>query len=73
MHLVFLLEEQSAKDFLDQFLPRWIPDDVGFTTVPHEWKNDLERSIPRNLRAWRTPDTFFVILRDKYLGDCTNI
>lgn len=73
MHLVFLLEELSAKIFLDQFLPRWLPDDVGFTTVPHEGKNDLEKSIPRKLRAWKTPDTYFVILRDKDSGDCTII
>lgn len=70
MHLVFLLEELSAKKFLDQFLPRWLPGDVSFDTLPHEGKSDLEKSIPRKLRAWKTPNTYFVILRDKDSGDC---
>jgi hypothetical protein len=55
--LVFLLEERSMQAFLAGFLPRILPDGVGFQLVPHEGKTDLERSIPRKLRGWRTPET----------------
>ena len=46
MKLVFLLEEQSMKTFLDGILPRILPPDVTFITVPHEGKTDLQKSIP---------------------------
>ncbi|MAT83559.1 MAG: hypothetical protein CMQ43_13440 [Gammaproteobacteria bacterium] len=73
MHLVFLLEEQSAKQFLDLFLPRILPDEATFLTVPHQGKSELQKSIPRKLRAWRTPDTKFVILHDQDSADCTEL
>ena len=60
------------KAFLEQLLPRVLPD-VEVRLVPHEGKSDLERSIPRKLRAWRTPDTRFVVVRDQDSGDCKAI
>ena len=67
--LVFLLEEQSMKVLLDNLLPRCFPD-LKFLCVPHEGREDLERSIPRKLRAWKTPGDRFVILRDTDSEDC---
>ena len=67
--LVFLLEEQSMKVLLDNLLPRCFPD-LKFLCVPHEGREDLERSIPRKLRAWKTPGNRFVILRDTDSEDC---
>ena len=52
MTLVFLLEERSMKEFLDILLPKILPENVGFRTIPHEGKSDLEKSIKTKLKAW---------------------
>jgi hypothetical protein len=67
--LVFLLEEYSMKILLDGLLPRLMPG-VEFLCVPHEGKQDLEKSIPRKLRAWREPGVRFVVVRDNDGADC---
>jgi hypothetical protein len=66
---VFLLEERSMQVLLDGLLPRLFPGLI-FQCVPHEGKQDLEKSIPRKLRAWRTPGVRFVLLQDNDRGDC---
>ncbi|MDR1888276.1 MAG: DUF4276 family protein [Zoogloeaceae bacterium] len=71
--IVFLLEEPSMKVLLDGFLPRLFPGWVEtqhFLCVKHEGKSDLDRSIPRKLKAWRYPDDIFVIVRDNDNADC---
>lgn len=73
MMLVFMLEEPSMKAFLTGLLPRILPPGVAFKLIPHEGKSDLEKSIPRKLRAWKTPNTRFVIIRDQDSGDCIEI
>ncbi len=67
--LVFLLEEYSMKVLLEALLPRLFPA-LPFLCVPHEGKQDLERSIPQKLQAWREPGVRFVIVRDNDNGDC---
>ena len=67
--VVFLLEESSMKVLLDGLLPRLFPD-LPFLCVPHEGKQDLEKSIPRKLRAWREPGVRFVVVQDKDGSDC---
>ena len=57
------------KTLLDGLLPRLFPG-LNFRCVPHEGKQDLERSVPRKLRAWREPGVRFVVLRDNDGGDC---
>ena len=52
MKLVFLLEERSMQAALEGILPRLIPG-VEFLCIPHEGKQDLEKSIPRKLRGWK--------------------
>ena len=73
MTLVFLLEELSMAAFLEGLLPRLLPEGVEFRLLPHEGKSDLEKSIPRKLRAWRTPNTRFVVVRDQDAADCRAI
>ena len=73
MTLVFLLEEASMKEVLDTILPQILPDSVTFRTIPHSGKSDLEASIPHKLKAWRQPDTKFVIVRDQDSGDCIQV
>lgn len=70
--LVFLLEERSMKTLLEGLLPRLVPG-LPFICVPHEGKQDLEKSIPRKLRAWRESGVRFVILRDNDGADCHDL
>lgn len=67
--IVFMVEERSMKTLLDGLLPRLMPE-MSFICIPHEGKQDLEKSIPRKLRAWREPGVRFVIVRDNDGGDC---
>lgn len=60
------------KVLLDGLLPRLVPG-LPFMCVPHEGKQDLEKSLPRKLRAWRTPGTRFVVIRDNDSGDCRTL
>ena len=61
------------KALLDGLLPRvfpgWKPEE-HFQCVPHEGKTDLDRSIPRKLKAWRVPGDRFVVVRDTDGADC---
>lgn len=71
--LVFLLEERSMQEVLRVVVPTLVPKDVTCRFISHEGKKDLEKSIPRKLRGWRTPGAQFVVLRDKDLGDCKTV
>jgi hypothetical protein len=73
MELVLLLEEPSAKAFLDEFLPRILPPEITFRTIPHNGKSDLQKSLPRKLRGWRNPNARFVVLHDKDSNDCQHL
>jgi len=70
--IVFLLEEYSMKVFLEALLPRCFPD-LGFLCIYHEGKNDLEKSIPRKLRAWQEPGVRFVVIRDNDGANCHEV
>ncbi len=69
MRLVLLVEEPSMKTFLGGLLHRMQPE-MPVLILAHEGKADLERSIPRKLRAWRDPEARFVIIRDQDAADC---
>lgn len=73
MTIVFLLEEKSMKYFLDGILPRILPENVTFLTIPHEGKSDLQKSIPIKLRGWKQGDTKFVIVQDQDANDCRDL
>jgi hypothetical protein len=73
IELVLLLEEPSAKAFLDEFLPRILPSRITFRTISHNGKNDLQKSLPRKLRGWRNPNARFVVLHDKDSNDCQRL
>jgi len=68
--IVFLLEEPSMKEFLELFLPRRFAG-MEFICLKHEGKADLEKSIPRKLKAW--PDARFVVVRDNHGADCKKL
>lgn len=68
--IVFLLEEPSAQDALQGFLPSILPPDVRPEYLVFEGKQDLEKRLVRRIRAWLTPDSVFVVLSDQDSGDC---
>lgn len=70
MRIVFLLEERSTKELLDVLLPRILPPEVSFLTIPHEGKSDLQKSISIKLKAWKESDVYFVIIQDQDSNDC---
>lgn len=67
--LVFLLEERSIKVLLESLLPRLFPA-LEIFCIAHEGKSDLEKSLPRKLKAWNRPDDRFVVIRDSDGKDC---
>lgn len=71
--IVFFLEEPSAKAMLEGILPKFLAEDVTPHYVIFEGKQDLEKRMPKRLRAWLPGDTYFVVLRDQDCGDCTAI
>ena len=70
MNLAFFLEELSAREMLQGFLPRILPSQVAVRYVVFEGKRDLNKNLVRKLRGWRTPNTAFVILQDQDAADC---
>ncbi len=71
-NIVLLLEERSMKEMLKILLPKIVPDDITYKCIHHEGKQNLERSIPRKLKAF-PKQTKFIILRDKDSGDCIQV
>lgn len=69
-HLVFLLEEPSAKDLLQGVLPKLLPQAVVVHYLVFDGKQDLEGQLVRKLRGWRIPHSMFVVLRDQDAADC---
>lgn len=71
--LFFLVEEPSMKEVLDALLPFILPPEVGFKIIKHEGKQDLERSIPRKLKAIQIPGVQFIVVRDQDSADCIQV
>lgn len=60
------------REFLDGLLPRLVPE-LPFVLISHEGKGDLEKSLPKKLRAWRTPGARFVVVRDQDSANCLEV
>lgn len=71
--LVFLLEEPSAQDALEGFLPSILPAGAEVRFLVFEGKQDLEKRMVRTMRAWQQPEARFVVMRDQDSGDCKQI
>ena len=63
--LVFLLEEESAKSFLESFLPRIIDSSISTRLIAFEGKQDLEKQIIKKIRGYINQDARFIIMRDQ--------
>lgn len=57
---------------LEGLFPRLFPE-LPFQCVPHRGKNDLHKSVPRKLKAWREPRVMFVVMRDQDQADCRDV
>lgn len=71
--LVFLLEEESAKNMLEGIVPRLVPEGVHVQYMTFSGKQDLEKQMERKIRLWMEPDSRFIILRDQDSGNCFDI
>ncbi len=77
IRLVVMTEELSMVECLKRILPRLIPDSwPQAIIIPHEGKSDLEKSVPRKLKAFRNYQNCqykFVVVRDQDSGNCHTI
>ena len=69
-HLVFLLEEPSAQDALQVWVPQWLPAGVTPHYLVFQGKQDLEKRMVLRMRHWLLPDSRFLVMRDQDSGDC---
>ncbi|MYC95332.1 MAG: DUF4276 family protein [Caldilineaceae bacterium SB0661_bin_32] len=60
------------QDLLNGLRPRLYPD-LAFQFLVYEGKSDLEKKIPRTLRAGWPPGVRFVVLRDNDGADCVQL
>lgn len=72
-HLVVLLEEPSAEDFLRVVIPKVIPATVCVHFLVFEGKQDLEKQLPRRIRGWLQPNSRFFVMRDQDSDDCRRV
>ncbi|WRH68160.1 MAG: DUF4276 family protein [Planktothrix sp. GU0601_MAG3] len=72
--LIFLLEEPSIKNVLEEILPKIIPEQ-SFICIAHQGKQDLAKSIPIKIRAFNniSPHTQFIIVHDQDSHDCQKL
>lgn len=70
MYLVILVEEKSMREALICIMKKLEIPESHFKIIPHSGVSDLKKSLPRKLRAWRKPQTEFLVLRDNDNGDC---
>ena len=71
--LVFLLEEPSARDALQAWVPRWLPADVRPHFIVFQGKQDLEKRMVLRMRHWLLPDSRFLVMRDQDSGNCKQV
>lgn len=72
-HVVFLLEEPSAEDFLRVIVQKYLGNEITAHFLVFEGKQDLEKQLVRKLRGWVLPRSCFLVMRDQDSGDCVVI
>ncbi len=73
--IVFLLEKSSIKNVLEELLPKLIPPEISYICISHQGKQDLAKSIPIKLKAFKksSPNTKFIIVHDQDSHDCQKL
>lgn len=69
-HVVFLLEEPSAQDALQAWVPHWLNNGAAVHYLVFQGKQDLEKRMVLRMRHWLLPDSQFLVMRDQDSGDC---
>jgi len=72
-NLVCFLEEPSAKEMLKGVLPRLLSEDIEYTYIVFDGKQDLEKQLTRKLRGWLKPNSVFLVMRDQDSADCYSV
>lgn len=79
MRVEFLLEEVSMKNALEVLLPKILPQGFKLNENcflrPHNGKSDLEKSIPKKIKAFSSfgEETKIVVLQDQDSNDCKTL
>ena len=68
--LVAFLEEKSAAALLQGLLKPILPPHCQLKCITFEGKSDLEKNLEKKLRGWLTPNTTFLVMRDRDSEDC---
>jgi len=68
-----MVEEQSMEELLGVLLPRLLPNNVSALIIPHTGKDDLQKSIPKKLRAWKSQSDKFIIVHDRDSSNCVKL
>ena len=72
-HFEILVEEPSMEAFLNELLPRLLPEGRTFTVHSFQGKNDLFRKLEARLRSyasWLPQDWRIVVVVDRDNDDC---
>lgn len=59
--LVFLLEEESAKNMLVPVVKELVPEDMPVQYITFSGKQDLERQLVKKIRFWCDPGSRFIV------------
>lgn len=68
--LVFFLEEESAKAFLQELMARLCPNGPKPLFITFEGKQDMMKELPRKLKGWRGREDALFIFMDQDSADC---
>jgi hypothetical protein len=70
---VIMVEEQSI-EVVTKVIVKRLGIENQVKVIPHDGKNDLEKSFPRKIAHWQNPNrTRFVICRDNDGGNCATL
>jgi len=67
--LVILTEEPSMKLFIETLVRRYFPN-LSVKVKAYRGKQDLEKGIPKILKSWQIPNTYFIVVHDQDSWDC---
>lgn len=76
VRLEILTEEKSMQIFLQSLLPRILPEGVELGVNcfvrPHEGKNDLQKRLPKLVRAYKNypQEVILLVVHDQDANDC---
>lgn len=72
-NLVILVEGKSEKALLDTIVPKILPEGVTHHCILFDGKQDLMKNVALKIRAWKKPNSAFLVMRDQDSGDCKAI